>query len=320
MHQDQMTALRAHRRGGPEQLVLERVPAPRPGEGEVLVAVHAAAITFDELTWELSWTRRDGTDRTPMIPSHEFSGVVVGLGQGVDAAAIGWEVFGLVPFDRDGAAAELVAVPALAVAPKPRALSHVESAALPLAALTAWQALVDHAGLQGGEHVLVQGGAGGVGLLVVELAAGLGATVAATVRSGDDAGFVRARGAAVVIEADRVRFEDVLRDVDVVVDTVGGDMTSRSFEVLRHDGRLVTLGAPPDQKRAQAAGVRAEFFVVSPDADELGELARRVDRGELHPTIAQIFPLAEGRAAFESRSSPRPPGKTVLRVREGSVI
>lgn len=319
MHPDEMTALRAHRRGGPEQLVIEQVPVPRPGAGEVLVAVHAAAITFDELTWDLSWTRRDGRDRTPVIPSHEFSGVVVAVGPGVDEPAVGTDVFGMVPFDRDGAAAEFVATPATAVVRKPRSASHVASAALPLAALTAWQALVDHAGLRHGERVLVHGGAGGVGLLAVELAADCGATVAATVRSGDHVGLVRSRGASEVIEVDRVRFEDVVANVDVVIDTVGAEIATRSLAALRAGGRLVTLSAPPDQRAARAAGVTAEFFVVSPNADELSAIARLVDEGRLHPTIARTYPLADGRAAYERRTGPRPPGKTVLRVRESSV-
>lgn len=317
---EEMTALRAHRRGGPEQLVVERVPLPTPRAGEVLVAVHAAAITFDELTWDLSWTRLDGSDRTPMIPSHELSGVVVALGAGVEEPAVGREVFGLVPFDRDGAAAEFVALPAAAVARKPRSLTHVEAAALPLAALTAWQALVDQAALERGEQVLVHGGAGGVGLFVVELAASLGAVVAATVRSSDDIDIVRSRGAAVVIEVDRTRFEDVVHDIDVVVDTVGGESVARSFAVVRPGGRLVTLSGPPDQAAARVAGVRAMFFIVSPDPDELAELARRADEGSLHPTISTTYALADGRAAYESRSTARPPGKTVLDIRAGAVI
>ena len=316
---EEMTALRAHRRGGPEQLVIERAPVPQPEAGEVRVAVHAAAITFDELTWDLSWTRSDGSDRTPVIPSHEFSGVVVALGDGVEEPAIGREVFGLVPFDRNGAAAEYVVLPASAVARKPLSLSHVESAALPLAALTAWQALVDHAGVQGGERVLVHGGAGGVGLFVVELAASFGAIVAATVRSSDDSEVVRSRGATEIIDIGRTRFEDVVSGVDVVIDTVGGDVVGRSLTVLRPGGRLVTLSAPPDQARADAAGVRAMFFVVSADADELAELGRRADDGSLRPTISQTYLLADGRAAYESRSKSRPPGKTVLKVR-GSVV
>ena len=185
-----MMALRAHARGGPEQLVYEQAPAPSAGPGEALIAVHAAAITFAELTWDLEWTTRDGADRTPVIPSHEMSGIVAGLGDGVAGLAAGDEVIGLVDFDRDGAAAEYVVMPAASLAAKPQSLSHVAAATLPLAALTAWQALADHAALQPGEQVLIQGGAGGVGMFAVQLAAILGGHVTATGRN-TDAGFVR---------------------------------------------------------------------------------------------------------------------------------
>jgi NADPH:quinone reductase-like Zn-dependent oxidoreductase len=175
-----MMALRAHARGGPEQLVYEPAPVPVPGPGEALVAVHAAAITFAELTWDLSWTTKEGKDRTPVIPSHEVSGTVAALGPGVTGLTAGDEVYGLIDFDRDGAAAEYVTLPAAHLAARPGSVSHAEAATLPLAALTAWQALTDHAALEPGERVLVQGGAGGVGAFAVQLAAILGGTVTAT--------------------------------------------------------------------------------------------------------------------------------------------
>jgi NADPH:quinone reductase-like Zn-dependent oxidoreductase len=152
-----MMALRAHARGGPGRLVYEQAPVPSAGPGEVLIAVHAAAITFAELTWDLEWTTRDGKDRTPAIPAHEMSGVVAGLGVGVAGPEAGNGVIGLIDFDRDGAAAEYVVMPAASLAAKPPSVSHVAAATLPLAALTAWQALADHADLQPGEQVLVQG-------------------------------------------------------------------------------------------------------------------------------------------------------------------
>ena len=156
---DTMMALRAHARGGPEQLVYEQAPRPAACLGEALLAVHAAGITFDELTWDQSWTTRDGADRTPAIPAHEVSGTVVATGPGTSGLAPGDAVFALIDFDRDGAAAEYVTVPASALAARPRSVSDTEAATLPLAALTAWQALVDHAGLARGERVLVQGAA-----------------------------------------------------------------------------------------------------------------------------------------------------------------
>ncbi|MDX1889442.1 NADP-dependent oxidoreductase [Mycolicibacterium sp. 050158] len=310
-----MTALRAHRRGGPEMLNVERAPVPVPAEGEALVAVHAAAITFDELGWEETWLR-DGTDRTPIIPSHEVSGVVSALGPGVADVAVGDEIYGLVPFDRDGAAAEYVALPVANLAARPATVSHAVAAALPLAGLTAWQALVDHARVQPGEHVLVHGGAGGVGALTVQLAGILGAEVSATVRS--DAGdLVRDLGADHVIDTRTTAFDVQTEAYDVVVDTVGGSTLERSFAVLRRGGRLVTLSAPPPEGRAEEFGVQATFFIVGPDREQLARLASYVDEDRLHVAIAATFTLADGRAAFASKTGPhRRPGKTVLVVRD----
>jgi NADPH:quinone reductase-like Zn-dependent oxidoreductase len=305
-----MMALRAHARGGPEELVYEPAPVPTPGPGEALVAVRAAGITFAELTWDLSWTTRDGRDRTPVIPSHEVSGVIAALGPGVTGLAVGDEVFALIDFDRNGAAADYVTVPAAHLAASPATASPTETASLPLAALTAWQALVDQAKLQAGEQVLVQGGAGGVGVYAVQLAAALGGQVSATGREHDGA-FVRDLGAQAFIGAGTA----VPDRFDVVIDTVGGAVLEASYDLLRPGGRLVTLGGPPSPDKAAARGARAMFFVVTPDAAELARLAGLVDDGRLRAVVSQTFPLSEGRRAFESAHEPRPPGKTVLIVR-----
>jgi NADPH:quinone reductase-like Zn-dependent oxidoreductase len=309
-----MMALRAHARGGPEQLVYEQAPVPSAGPGEVLIAVHAAAITFAELTWDEEWTTRDGKYRTPVIPSHEMSGVVADLGAGVAGLAAGDEVIGLIDFDRDGAAAEYVVTPAAGLAAKPRSLSHVAAATLPLAALTAWQALTDHAAVQPGEQVLVHGGAGGVGIFAVQLAAILGAHVTATGR-GADAGFVRDLGADRFISAEAGLPTPAAGGFDVVIDTVGGAVLDGSYGLLRRGGRLVTLGAPPDQELAARYKVHAMFFIVEPDATELATLAELADAGRLRAVISQTFPLAEGQQAFHSGAGARHPGKTVLVVR-----
>lgn len=309
-----MRALRAHHRGGPELLVVEDAETPVPARGEVLVAVHVAAITLTELGWDLSWQTRDGTDRTPVIPSHELSGVVTAVGGGVTGVAVGDEVYGLVDFDRNGAAAEFVAVPAAALAAKPVKASHIEAAALPLAALTAWQALVVHADVRAGERVLVHGGAGGVGVYAVQLAAALGAQVVATDLPGNEA-FVRSLGAAQFLDFTSRRFDAELSGLDVVLDTVGGQTLSRSYGVLRPGGRLVTLAAPPDPADAEKHAVHAMFFVVRPDHDELTRIAAMVDDGSLRPVVAGTYPLRQGRAAFEAIDGPRRPGKIVLVVR-----
>ncbi|WP_375488311.1 zinc-binding dehydrogenase [uncultured Mycobacterium sp.] len=308
-----MHALRAHTRGGPEVLVYERAATPTIGDKDFLVEVHAAAITFAELTWQETWTR-DGIDRTPIIRSHEFSGRVAEIGSADKEFAIGDEVYGLVPFDRDGAAAEYVAVSADHSGAKPLSLSHIEAAALPLPALAAQQALFDHAHLSAGERVLVHGGAGGVGGYLVQMAAAAGAHVTATTRSGLD--YVKALGANEVID---VRNDDLSTRTgafDVVVDTVSGDTLDRSYALLRRGGRLITLQAPPDQRRAAELGITALFFIVTSDTAALTNLAALADSSALRVTIAATFPLSQGAAAYASGAQAgRQPGKTVLTVR-----
>lgn len=302
----EMNALRAHRRGGPEVLVYEHAPVPVPGDGEVLVAVRAAAITFDELTWDPTWLR-DGVDRTPIIPSHEFCGEVAALGPGAASVGVGESVYGMVPFDRDGAAAEFLAVPASQIAAKPRTLSAVEAAALPLAALTARQALFDHGRLRAGDRVLVLGGAGGVGGFAVQMAVAAGAEVAATSRGSAD--YVRSLGAR-VIDTRTEKWDG--GTYDVVIDTVSGDPP---YALVREGGRLITLQTRPDQARAEQYGITAIFFIVTADSDQLTRLATMVDESGLRVTIAATFPLAQGAAAYASRAWPaRGPGKTVLTV------
>lgn len=311
-----MTALRAHHRGGPEVLVVEQAPVPVPAPDEVLIAVHAAAITFDELTWDETWLR-DGVDRTPTIPSHEVSGVVTAVGDSVGEFTVGDEVYGLIRFDRDGAAADYVTVPAADLARRPRTVSHTIAAALPLAGLTAWQALVEHAAVKPGERVLVHGGAGGVGAFTVQLAVALGAEVTATVRSESACEIAARFGAQHVIDTRTEQFDGPGVSYDVVVDTIGGQTLERSFEIVRPGGRLVTLSAPPPVGMADAFDIEAIFFIVVPDREQLAQLAELVDAGRLQVAIANTFPLTQGRAAFESGSAPsRRPGKTILTVRD----
>ena len=305
---DTMTALRAHRRGGPEVLIVESAPVPRPAAGEVLVAVHAAAITFDELTWDETWRH------LPAVPSHEVSGVVAALADDVTDFAVGDEVYALVRFDRDGAAAEYVTVPAADLATRPTTVPHAVAAALPLAGLTAWQALVEHAKVRAGERVLVLGGTGGVGALTVQVAHLLGAEVTASIRS-DAAELMRELGADHVVDARTAGFAP--QCYDVVIDTVGGQALDGAFAAVRRGGRLVTLSAPPPAGKADELGVEATFFIVTPDRGQLAELSRLVDAGELRVEIADTFPLARGRDAYQSRGNThRRPGKTVLLVRE----
>jgi NADPH:quinone reductase-like Zn-dependent oxidoreductase len=311
-----MHAVRAHTRGGPEQLVYEEAPRPEPGSGEVLVAVKAASITRHELTWPETWTlSSDGTgpDRTPIIPSHEFSGIVAALGADVENLTVGDAIYGLIPFTRDGAAAEYVTMPAAILAAKPATVDHDHAAALPLAALSAWQALIDHADLQTGQHVLVHGGAGGVGSYVVQLAAVLGARVSATAAAAN-LEFVNDLGAEHVINYARDQFEDHVRDVDVVVDLVGGSTQSRSWSVLKPHGILVSLSAPPDQQEAERHGVRGVYFIVEPHQEALRSIAELVDHDQLAPVVDRVLPLMETRAGYEALEQGSRRGKIVIHV------
>ncbi|MCS5734482.1 NADP-dependent oxidoreductase [Herbiconiux daphne] len=308
-----MMALRAHRRGGPETLAYEAAPRPHAAPGEVLVRVHAAAITFAELDWDETWLSANGDDRTPIIPAHEVSGVVAGLGDGVDAFAVGNEVYGRIDFNHDGAAADYVSVPVDDLARRPTSLTHIESATLPLAALTVWQALVDHAAVRPGEHVVVLGGAGGVGAFAVQLAHHLGARVTAT--AGASAlDVVSGLGADVVLDYRAVTGATVRVQADVVIDAVGGPATAEALDMVRPGGRFVTLSQPVDPDLLEGRDVAGIFFIVAANSAELDEIARLADAGDLHVTVAQVFPLARGREAFEDGPSLHRPGKTVLQV------
>jgi NADPH:quinone reductase-like Zn-dependent oxidoreductase len=311
--QPTMTALRARVRGGPEVLAVDTVPVPEPGPGQVLVAVRAAGITYTELEWDETWTR-DGQDRTPVIPSHEFSGVVAALGAGVTDLLVGEEVFGMVRFDRDGAAAEFVVAEATDVALKPAAVDHRQAATLPLSALTAWQALVEHGQLPSGGAVLVLGGAGAVGSFAVQIAAALGAQVTATCLQAD-VGTVSALGAGRVVAADDPAGLSGAGQFDVVLDTVGGAALEAAWALVRPGGHLVTLRAPLSQERADELGIHADFFIVQPDRRGLTVIADLVDSGRIHGLLAATFPLTAGREAYLSGTDPdRPAGKTVLEV------
>jgi NADPH:quinone reductase-like Zn-dependent oxidoreductase len=308
-----MRAVRAHARGGAEQLRLDDVPKPQPRAGEALIRVHAAGITPTELQWPETWVDRQGHDRTPMIPSHEVSGVVEELGHGVTHVVAGQEVFGVVPFDNDGAAADYVAVRARDLAPKPVSLDHSRTAALPLSALTAWQAFTEQAPVHPGHHVLVHGGAGGVGAFAVQIAKVLGAHVSATA-SGADVEYVRSLGADVVIDYKAAQFEEIVSDVDVVLDPIGGRTTEASLGVLNDGGSLISLAGPPAVTLPEGRNLSARFFIVEPERSQLIELARLVDDGKLRVEVAEVFPLEDFAAAYEFARTARRRGKVVMQV------
>jgi NADPH:quinone reductase-like Zn-dependent oxidoreductase len=297
-----MRSVRLHPPGGIDALSVDEIEAPQPSPGEALVQVHAAAITRDELDWP--------TDRLPAIVSYELSGVVEEVAGDAGDLAIGDGVFGLTPFDRDGVAAEHAVVPAAFLAPKPVGLSHVESAALPLAGLTAWQGLFVYGELQPGERVLILGAAGGVGHLATQLAAWRGAHVTGTASSGATQ-LARDFGAEQVLDP-TAPFVGSIEPVDLVFDTVGGDTLARSADVLREGGRLVAVAEEPPQEIAQR--VHVTYFVVEPGREQLVELAKLANDGSLRPAIDSVFPLEDARAAFDRVMSTGKRGKVVIQV------
>jgi NADPH:quinone reductase-like Zn-dependent oxidoreductase len=299
-----MAAVRLHAPGGLEALAFERVEIPQLDVGEALVRVHAAAITRDELEWPL--------ERLPAIPSYELSGEIAALPSDVSDLAVGDAVWALTGFDRDGAAAEYTAVPASFLAPKPRRIGHVESAAVPLAGLTAWQGLFDHGRLRKGERVLIHGATGGVGHFATQLARSRGAYVITTSSSSAAVEDALALGADEAVDRQAVRVEEAVEAVDLVFDTVGGEVLARSAALLREGGRIVSVAEEPPPALAEKAEVT--YFVVEPSREQLVELARLVDDGTVRPAIDSVFPLAEARSAFERSMMPSKRGKVVLRI------
>ena len=292
---------------GIDGLVYEDAPDPQPAIGDALVKVHAAGFTPTELTWPL-FTDRAGRDRTPLIPAHEGSGVVVAVGYGTTGVAVGDEVYGLIDGYRDGWAAEYVAIEARDLAPKPTTVDFVHAAALPQAGLTSWQALFEHGQLTAGQTAVVHGAGGGVGSAAVQLGVAAGAHVIGTGR-GNVRSLVMDLGADSFVDLDQERFEDAVGQVDVVFDTIGGDVLARSAAVVKPGGALVSVAMPPPTDRDD---IRAVFFIREGSKAQLLEVARLVDSGRLRPQVGAVYPLADAREAFTAKSTRSMPGKVVL--------
>jgi NADPH:quinone reductase-like Zn-dependent oxidoreductase len=292
---------------GIDGLVYEDAPDPQPAIGDALVRVRAASFTPTELTWPL-WTDRAGHDRAPLIPAHEGSGVVVALGYGAAGIAVGEEVYGLIDGYRDGWAAQYVSIEARSLAPKPTTVDFIESAAIPQAALTSWQALFDHGHLESGQTVVIHGAAGGVGSIAVQLASWAGARVIGTGRAGARQRVLEL-GADDFIDVERDGWESDYPQVDLVYDAIGGDVLARSPAIVKPGGALVSVMAPPQTDRDD---IRTVHFVRDPSGAQLREITRLVDQGKLRPQVGAVYPLAQAREAFMAKSTQHIPGKVVL--------
>ncbi len=320
MARQTMQAIRIHQYGGPEQLKLEQIPRPEPQAGEVLIRVHAAGVLPAE------WKKREGffpgifPVSFPYIPGSAVAGVVEEVGPGVTTFQQGQAVFGR---STNGTYAEYtttaVEPPALTpqtfslLALKPETLGFDEAATLSGGATTAWAALFGDGALQAGQRVLIHGAAGGVGLYAVQFARWKGAQVIGTASTAN-VDFVRSLGAETVIDYTTTPFEQVVRDVDLVLDTIGGETLQRSLEVVKRGGTLVSLLEQPSQEKAQERGIRALNNAVLPTSELLGTIAQLIGAGQVRAVVGKTFPLHEARQAHELSQSSHGRGRIVLHI------
>jgi NADPH:quinone reductase-like Zn-dependent oxidoreductase len=308
-------AARLHSYGGPDAMQVENVPLREPGLGELRVRVHAAGL--NPMDWKIraGYLREKMPLELPVILGGDFSGVVEAAGPDVAALRSGDQVYGDASARRggSGAFAEFVIAPAGNVAAKPRRLSDVEAAALPLVGISALQALTEHLKVSAGQTVLIHGGAGSIGRIAIQLAKHFGARVATTV-SAADIGLARELGAEIVLDYRAQKFEDTLSDLDAVFDTVGGDTYVRSFEVLKSGGRMVSMLEQPRQQLMTEFGVTAAILFTQVTTERLNTLSELVDRGVLNVHVDKTFPLREAATALGALERRSVTGRAVLTI------
>ena len=310
-----MKAVRVDEFGDRSVLKVTNIGRPEPGAGELLVRVHAASVN------PVDWKMRQHGDRmgmkTPFTPGFDVSGVVESIGPGVTKFKAGDAVFAMLDLRRGGAYAEYAIVKETEAAMKPAKTTHTEAAAVPLVALTAWQALFDTAKLEKGQTVLIHGGSGGVGSMAIQLAKARGARVIATA-SQDNLQFLSQLGVDQAIDYRTQKFEDLVKDVDVVLDTVGGETQQRSLGVLKKGGVLVSIVGVSTKKQADEMGVRIVGILVKPSSEQLGEIAKMIEAGTVRPFVSLVVPLNEVAKAHEQSETGHTRGKIVLRVLDDS--
>ncbi len=305
-----INAIQVHDYGNADQLTLEQIPQPQPQEGEVLVRLHAAGV--NPVDWKIrsGWMKDFRPSTFPYVPGADLAGVVETVGSGVIAWQPGQEVFGR---GSQGTYTQYALAPANALALKPKSLSFEEAASIPVGATTAWQGLFDHGNLQPGQRVLIVGGAGGVGLFAVQFARWKGAQVIATT-STSNVDFVHSLGAESVIDYTRTRVEDEVHDVDLVLDTVGGEALAGVLPTVKRGGTLVTIAGRPDEAKAREAGVHIASFSAQVTSELLTTFAQLIDAGQVKTVVGATFPLSEAGKAQELSQSGHGRGRIILRI------
>lgn len=309
-----MKAIQTNQYGGEEQFNMVEVGQPKAGKGQIVVRVLATSFNPIDMKRTSGNMKQMFPLQFPFVPGGDFSGVVDSVGEGVQGFKPGDEVYGYSP--AGGAYAEYIAVDANKVAAKPKTLSHVDAAAVALVAQTALQ-MLDRAGVQKGQTVLIQGAGGAVGGIAVQAVHRRGAKVIATA-TGPNIRRVKDYGADEVIDYKTERFEDRAKNVDAVLDAVGGEVQQRSFGVLKRGGVLVTITQPPSEEEAAKHQVKATMLVTEVTSEGLQRLAQMVDAGEIRPYVGKTFPLSEVAKGWEAARSGQVDGKIVFKVGEAS--
>jgi alcohol dehydrogenase len=312
-----LKAIKVHEGGGPEVLKIEDTPIPFPRKGEVLIEVHAASLNpIDAKLLRADPVYQHAGDN-PLTPGFDLAGAVVEVGEGVKHIQVGDRVYGQAAVIRKGtgAFAEYAVTPEDSIARMPDNISFPEAAATPLAACSAYQALVEHMKLQKDQRVLIHGGSGGIGTFAIQLAKHLGAYVASTA-SGIGIQYVKDLGADVVIDYESQSFETILRDFDGVLDTVGCETYQKSFEVLKKGGIVVSMIAMPDESLMKKFGVRAVLETTKVDSKKLGKITDLVKTGSLKVNIANVYPLQQTKEAFEAKEKEKILGKIAIEVKK----
>lgn len=307
-----MKAILIHQYGGPEVLQYEETPVPSIQPDEVLVRVYASGV--NPIDWKVREGHRSSASRPfPIILGWDFSGVVEKIGSQVTAFTAGDEVYGRPDPSRNGTYAEYLAVRAGEIARRPASIDHQAAAGVSLAGLTAWQGLFDHGKLQAGQKVLIQGASGGVGTFAVQFAKWKGAYVIGTA-SGENIPFLKELGADEVIDYKTDAFEKKLKDIDVVLDTIGGKVQANSLKVLKEGGILVSTVGIDDEEAVKAKGLQAIRFMAKSLPDQLQQIAGLIDAGKVRPIIAQILPLKDAAEAHRISEKGHTRGKIILQV------
>lgn len=310
-----MKAIVIHEHGDPEVLKYEDVPRPEPKEDQILVRVIAAGVNPVDGMIRSGMFAKNGKGAFPMVLGGDIAGVVERVGSKITKFKAGDPVFAYVSLDSGGGYAQYAVVPQRDAAPKPKSLTYFEAAAVPIVALTAWQALIDTAKLKAGQSVLIHGGSGGVGSFAIQIAKARGARVIATASTANQ-DLLKQLGADVAVDYTKQKFEDVAKDVDFVLDSVGTDTLARSYGVVKKGGIIVTLVARIDQAELDKREIRGTSLSVDPNSVELAEIGKLIDEKKIKVIVSQTFPLSEAVKAQEQVATGHTRGKIVLKVAE----